>query len=320
MKMIIKYFRLIITIPNHIDDDDDDDDDDYDKKAQCFNFSIKDIQNDGGILECVRQTSMSMESLGKIMLRMQIHANDDVYQKTKVKMAVAAEQESKKYNTKVIELSGRKVKAKKPYTTNGGKFTGSNNKTATKNSLVRFNKFTNGNNSNGQSKSIPGEHLRKVRELLIQLLVTKSCNKPVELIPKVQERFKELPIDKQQIIQILNTIATFKEGIYQLNELAVAEEALQQFETEKRNGTTNVSITLNGGNINNNNSSISPFSDHSARSITSPNSLNTSPTTTTTIHKHSPYPNGTAAKPSMKRGGPDFFATNISTTGQKKFK
>lgn len=280
-------------------------------------------------MECVRQTSMSMESLGKIMLRMQIHANDDVYQKTKVKMAVAAELESKKYNTKVIEFSGRKVKAKKPYTSNAGtKFTGTNNNNnnsststtaGTKNSsLVRFNKFTN--NSNGQSKStIPAEHLRKVRDLLIQLLVTKSCNKPVELIPKVQERFKELPIDKQQIIHILNTIATFKEGIYQLNELAVAEEALQQFETEKRNGSTNVSITVNGGNINNNNSSISPFSDHSARSISSPNSLNTSPTTITlSIHKHSPYPNGVVtAKSSMKRSGPDFLTT---TTGQKKFK
>ncbi|KAH9512073.1 hypothetical protein DERF_010481 [Dermatophagoides farinae] len=336
----------IITIPNcNENEQQQQPQSNDDKKAQCFNFSTKDIQNDGGILECVRQTSMSMESLGKIMLRMQIHANDDVYQKTKVKMAVAAEQESKKYNTKVIELSGRKVKAKKPYTTTassgGGKFTGTNNSTSTgttttgsKNSLIRFNKFTNNNNNNNnvggnlQSKLIPAEHLRKVRELLIQLLVTKSCNKPVELIPKVQERFKELPIDKQQIIQILNTIATFKEGIYQLNELAVAEEALQQFGTEKRNNGTaaNVSITVNGsgiGSINNNNSSISPFSDHSAKSISSPNSLNTSPSTlASSNHKHSPYTNngGVTVKSSMKRSGSDFLTTTITAVGQKKFK
>lgn len=100
----------VITIPTKVSNNE--------SEKQLYNFSIKDIQNDG-ILECIEQNhNKTMESLGKVMLRMQIHANDDSYRTTKVKMAVAAEQEHKKYNTKVIQSSdpnvGRKVKVKRP--------------------------------------------------------------------------------------------------------------------------------------------------------------------------------------------------------------
>lgn len=93
-------------------------------EKQSYNFSVKDVQNDG-IQEAVQQNrrEMSMDSLGKIMLRMQIHANDDSYQNTRVKMA-QAEQEAKKYNTKVIGSGdpsvGRKVKVKRPGGVSGG--------------------------------------------------------------------------------------------------------------------------------------------------------------------------------------------------------
>lgn len=80
----------MLTIPGH------------NGEVHTYNFSIKDVQNDG-ILECVQQTDQrSMQSLGKVRLRMQIHANDDIYQATKHKMALAAE-ESKKNNTVILD-------------------------------------------------------------------------------------------------------------------------------------------------------------------------------------------------------------------------
>ena len=96
-------------------------------EKQSYNFSVKDVQNDG-IQEAVQQNrrEMSMDSLGKIMLRMQIHANDDSYQNTRVKMD-QAKQDLQKYNTKVIQQGdpnvGRKVKVKRP-AGGGGTFPG----------------------------------------------------------------------------------------------------------------------------------------------------------------------------------------------------
>lgn len=96
-------------------------------EKQSYNFSVKDVQNDG-IQEAVQQNrrEMSMDSLGKIMLRMQIHANDDSYQNTRVKMD-QVNRDMQKYNTKVIQQSdpnvGRKVKVKRPA---AGTFAGGN--------------------------------------------------------------------------------------------------------------------------------------------------------------------------------------------------
>lgn len=88
-----------------------------DKLEFSFSLSNVDAVEPQGSFECIRQTKhKSIESLGNIDYKLQIHANDDSYQKTKVKMAVV-ERESKKNSTKVIKASdpnvGRKVKVKR---------------------------------------------------------------------------------------------------------------------------------------------------------------------------------------------------------------
>lgn len=92
-----------------------------------FSFSLSNVDADGpqGSFECIRTTAKEssrsfgrnrLENMGKMEYKMQVHASDDSYQKTKAKMSFATE-ESKKHSTKVIKESGpnvgRKVKVKK---------------------------------------------------------------------------------------------------------------------------------------------------------------------------------------------------------------
>ncbi|CAG2106538.1 unnamed protein product [Medioppia subpectinata] len=89
-----------------------------DEDRQHFSFTLSNVDavEPQGSFECIRQSkNRFMESFGDIDYKLQIHANDDSYQKTKVKMAVV-ERENKKNSTKVIKASdpnvGRKVKVK----------------------------------------------------------------------------------------------------------------------------------------------------------------------------------------------------------------
>ncbi|XP_074598851.1 uncharacterized protein LOC141853415 isoform X2 [Brevipalpus obovatus] len=98
-----------------------------------FNLSNIDAGGPQGSFECLRQqsTKNTLESLGDILYKMQIHASEDSYQKTKERMA-ETQNESKKNCTKVIKGTGlgvgRRAKVKsRPLlgstataTTNGG--------------------------------------------------------------------------------------------------------------------------------------------------------------------------------------------------------
>ncbi|XP_015604168.1 RNA polymerase II elongation factor Ell isoform X2 [Cephus cinctus] len=84
-----------------------------------FTFSLsgnQDIEGPQGGFECVQQTGpKSLESLGALPCKMRIQANDDVYETTRHRMAVA-EENSKNKCTRVIKANqsdiGRKVKVK----------------------------------------------------------------------------------------------------------------------------------------------------------------------------------------------------------------
>ncbi|GFU11193.1 RNA polymerase II elongation factor ELL2 [Nephila pilipes] len=87
---------------------------------QTFGFTLSNVEADGphGSFECLRQTGpRSIESLGCMQVKMHIHATEDSYENTKVKMA-AVEEQQKKSCTKVIKPAGahlgRKVKVKRP--------------------------------------------------------------------------------------------------------------------------------------------------------------------------------------------------------------
>lgn len=80
-----------------------------------YSFNLSNVDADGpqGSFEFLRQRKMNkyeecIESLGSMFIKMQFHASDDIYQKTKVKMA-NAELDAKKHSTKVIKETGPNV-------------------------------------------------------------------------------------------------------------------------------------------------------------------------------------------------------------------
>lgn len=313
----------MITIPTKVNNT-------TESEKHSYNFSVKDVQNDG-ILECIQQShNKSMESLGKIMFRMQIHANDDSYQNTKVKMAVAAEQELKKYNTKVIQSSdpnvGRKVKVKstgrppfgsKPYPPLTSSGTPNQTFKAQPSSLPlssmpRFSKFTAASGPSSLSKPASFFHnnsnfsdtLKKtIRENLVHYLAVKSM-KLADLLSKLQDKLKE-PVDKNAVIGLLNSISTSRDGIYHLSDSVWDEVQVEwaHYSKEERDSVQkrnplliNLSDThpvpsksassslANPAGNNSNANSISPLSDSSVRSQSSPSSVGASPS-----QKNSPY-------------------------------
>ncbi|XP_058834445.1 RNA polymerase II elongation factor Ell isoform X2 [Topomyia yanbarensis] len=85
--------------------------------GQTFSFSIADIEG-GGSIECIQQSQgQQLQNMGHIPHKMRIHANDDVYETTRHRMA-AAEENQKNKCTREIKPNqndiGRKVKLKNP--------------------------------------------------------------------------------------------------------------------------------------------------------------------------------------------------------------
>ncbi|KRK05329.1 uncharacterized protein Dyak_GE28216, partial [Drosophila yakuba] len=75
-----------------------------------FDFTINNME---GTLECVQQQQQSLGVLGAVTLRMRINANDDVYDTTREKMAIAEETEKSKCIREIKPNQsdiGRKVK------------------------------------------------------------------------------------------------------------------------------------------------------------------------------------------------------------------
>lgn len=84
--------------------------------VEQFRFSIAETEGQGSF-ECVQQTHNQLEVLGALPNKMRILANDDVYEQTKHRMAVAEETQKNKwyvvgqqhsiYNTKRFNVTSR---------------------------------------------------------------------------------------------------------------------------------------------------------------------------------------------------------------------
>lgn len=127
-----------------------------------YSFNLSNVDADGpqGSFEFLRQRKANryeecIESLGSMLIKMQIHASDDIYQKTKVKMA-NAELDAKKHSTKVIKETGPNVgrKIKKTIissSTNNNTLNGDHYKDAYKEVQPHVNLNVNSNFESNQS-------------------------------------------------------------------------------------------------------------------------------------------------------------------------
>lgn len=219
---------------------------------QRFSFTLSNVDavEPQGSFECIRHTkNKSIESLGKIDYKLQIHANDDSYQKTKVKMAVV-ERESKKNSTKVIKASdpnvGRKVKVKrqpipsrpaphsqsaqasqaqlstghngyKSYSPPSLKLNGNtingipNDKTSVSNNSISSSKsnYLNANLDTNQNGV-----KKSLREVIVHLLAMRPLKKS-ELLERLY--LDNIAFDKKELTLVLNNISDFKDNVYELS-------------------------------------------------------------------------------------------------------
>ncbi|RZF36316.1 hypothetical protein LSTR_LSTR006580 [Laodelphax striatellus] len=93
-------------------------------RATDFNFSLtsnEDIEGPQGSFECIQQVApRCLESVGALHCKMRVQAKDDVYDKTRQKMAEAEEMHKTKC-TREIELDiGRRIKSRGRMPTGGG--------------------------------------------------------------------------------------------------------------------------------------------------------------------------------------------------------
>lgn len=182
-------------------------------QQQRFGFGVSTLEKDApqGSFECVQQMGQrALESLGCLLHKMQIHASEDSYEKTRVKMAVV-EQESKKNCTKVIKVTspyvGRKVKVKRPQLTVPPRQSSSSPPRITFGKPVGQN-----HNSNPTPESRSGIVRRSYRERVIHLLALRPYKKPELLARLMKEGIKEQ--DRKGLTAVLGQVAVLKDNAY----------------------------------------------------------------------------------------------------------
>lgn len=65
--------------------------------GQKFSFTIAETEGLQGSFECIQQNQNQLEVLGSLPQKMRIHANEDVYEATRHRMAVAEENQKNKW-------------------------------------------------------------------------------------------------------------------------------------------------------------------------------------------------------------------------------
>lgn len=199
-----------------------------------FTFSLssnQDIEGPQGGFECIRQTGpKNLESLGAIPYKMRIQANDDVYETTRHRMAVA-EENNKNKCTRVIKANGpdigRKVKVQIPGRTIPIPYPkhrestsiptyGSNQHKTSTNKPTASNSSSNSNHAATRSpeKKISDIMRRPLKERLIHVLALRPYKKP-ELYDRINKeglRERERPI----MTTILKQVAYMRDNTYHL--------------------------------------------------------------------------------------------------------
>lgn len=113
-----------------------------------YDFSLEQKDRD---VECIRQTKNRWESVGKVACCLHVKGKDDVYQRTRTKMA-AAEKEKRKYCTKLLSSPNSKTPATKAPTiaTVGGL---NGRTTEAKSSFSLFSSSSSSSSSSASSSS-----------------------------------------------------------------------------------------------------------------------------------------------------------------------
>lgn len=198
-----------------------------------FTFSLsgnQDIEGPQGSFECIQQTGpKSLESLGALPCKMRIQANDDVYETTRHRMAVA-EENNKNKCTRVIKPNGpdigRKVKVKttgrtipSPSPSNSRYRESTSIPTSVSQPRMSSSYKAAVNNQptarNQPEKKVSDIMRRPLKERLIHLLALRPYKKP-ELYDRInREGIKDR--ERTAMTTILKQVAFMRDNTYHLH-------------------------------------------------------------------------------------------------------
>ncbi|KAL1389148.1 hypothetical protein pipiens_012590 [Culex pipiens pipiens] len=187
--------------------------------VQKFSFSLADIEG-GGTLECVQQTTgQPLQNIGHIQHKMRIHANDDVYETTRHRMAAAEETKKDKCTREIkpnqtdigrkssgVTLQQQQHKPGYQPTVHDPPYQQSQQKS--ENGTARG---TNGRTQHGKPEIMK----RNIRERLIHLLALRPYKKPELYAKLAQDGIRGQ--EKNCIAQALKAIASMRDNVYYLH-------------------------------------------------------------------------------------------------------
>ncbi|XP_076624915.1 suppressor of Triplolethal [Colletes latitarsis] len=196
-----------------------------------FTFSLsgnQDIEGPQGGFECIQQTGpKSLESLGALPCKMRIQANDDVYETTRHRMAVA-EENNKNKCTRVIKANGPDIGRKVKVKASGRPIPSpSNSRHRESTSIPTFGSQPRLSSSsykpavsnppparNQPEKKVSDVMRRPLKERLIHLLALRPYKKP-ELYDRInREGIKER--ERSAMTTILKQVAFMRDNTYYL--------------------------------------------------------------------------------------------------------
>ncbi|GJQ77633.1 hypothetical protein Trydic_g12761 [Trypoxylus dichotomus] len=212
-------------------------------ESKSFKFSMSstaDMEGPGGSFECVQQLGPPrdpLQALGAIPYKIRIHASDDVYEVTRIRMTEAEENHKNKCTREIKPNQtdiGKKVKVKQvPGSTtlpsryrrdiqlprdNIAKPSYQPSSVPSKPPVVHSNGLSNGLGNNHVSStrpkpSMPDIARRPLKERLIHLLALKPYKKPEIIDRLTREGLRE----KNGVTSVLKQVAFLKDNAYHLN-------------------------------------------------------------------------------------------------------
>ncbi|KAK9730046.1 RNA polymerase II elongation factor ELL [Popillia japonica] len=225
-------------------------------ESKSFKFSMSstaDMEGPGGSFECVQQSGPprgSLQALGAIPYKIRIHASDDVYETTRMRMTEAEENHKNKCTREIKPNQtdiGRKVKVKQTPTSSSSSSSSSSalqsryrrdiqlprdniaakpsyqpnnvpSKPTVKEGPFHSNGLSNGLGNNHVSSTRPKPLMpdiarRPLKERLIHLLALRPYKKP-EIIERLT---KEGLREKNGVTSVLKQVAFLKDNAYHLN-------------------------------------------------------------------------------------------------------
>lgn len=178
--------------------------------GKCYDFSLE--QSDNSV-ECIKQTKKKWESVGKMACCLHVKGKDDVYQRTRTKME-AAEQEKRKYCTKLLDNNSKSNNSSSINMNNNSSSNNNNTNTNNNNNIINNissnninNNISTNNNSNNNNNHVNLSKYPDITDVKQLKKYKADFDKDYEeyqnlhgYLHRIEERFKKLRESLEQSV------------------------------------------------------------------------------------------------------------------------